>query len=162
MTINRQPRRLRRQVGEESASADGAAANLPISERLQAAREARGVDLFRVERDTKIRMKYLTAMEQGDFAALPADVYARGFLRNYASYLGLDPDEAETEWRRGNYVPTVKTPPVVATPVAAPPSGGASGQGAGGQDAPGQGGGSTGARRRGACNQSDPVSGCPA
>ena len=79
------------------------------------------MDLFRVERDTKIRMKYLTAMEQGDFAELPADVYARGFLRNYASYLGLDPDEAETEWRRGNYVPTVKTPPVVAPPVAAHP-----------------------------------------
>jgi len=120
MTTNRQPRRLRRQVWEESALGEGAAANLPISDRLQAAREARGVDLFRVERDTKIRMKYLTAMEQGDFAELPADVYARGFLRNYASYLGLDPDEAESEWRRGNFVPTVKTPPVK-PPVKKPP-----------------------------------------
>ena len=120
MTTNRQPRRLRRQVWEESAPGEGAAANLPISDRLQAAREARGVDLFRVERDTKIRMKYLTAMEQGDFAELPADVYARGFLRNYASYLGLDPDEAESEWRRGNFVPTVKTPPVK-PPVKKPP-----------------------------------------
>ncbi len=123
MTTNRQPRRLRRQVGDEGASGEGAAANLSISERLRAAREARGVDLFRVERDTKIRMKYLAAMEQGDFAELPADVYARGFLRNYASYLGLDPDEAESEWRRGNIAPVkppVKTPPVKTPPVKTP------------------------------------------
>ena len=124
MTTNRQPRRLRRQVGDEGASGEGAAANLSISERLRAAREARGVDLFRVERDTKIRMKYLAAMEQGDFAELPADVYARGFLRNYASYLGLDPDEAESEWRRGNIAPVtppVKPPPVKPPPVKPPP-----------------------------------------
>jgi cytoskeletal protein RodZ len=121
MTSNRQPRRLSRQVWAESASGEDDAVKLPISERLRAAREARGADLFRVERDTKIRMKYLTAMEQGNFTELPADVYARGFLRNYASYLGLDPDEAESEWRRGNFVSTVKAPPVGAAPVVVPP-----------------------------------------
>jgi cytoskeletal protein RodZ len=57
------------------------------------------VDLFRVERDTKIRTKYLAALEDGDFTDLPGDVYARGFLRNYSTYLGLDPDEMEDEWR---------------------------------------------------------------
>jgi hypothetical protein len=116
MTTNRQPRRLRRQSGERDGAGAVDAANLSVSERLRGAREARGIDLFRVERDTKIRMKYLTAMEQGAFDELPADVYARGFLRNYASYLGLDPDEAEGEWRRGNLVPRVKMPPVRTTP----------------------------------------------
>jgi hypothetical protein len=106
MTTNRQPRRLRRQAGE----GNGSGGSQPISERLRAAREARGVDLFRVERDTKIRVKYLSAMELGLFSELPADVYARGFLRNYASYLGLDPDEAESEWRRGNFAPAPKEP----------------------------------------------------
>ena len=67
---------------------------------MRDAREAKGVDLFRVERDTKIRSKFLAALEDGDFADLPGDVYARGFLRNYASYLGLDADEVEEEWRR--------------------------------------------------------------
>jgi hypothetical protein len=79
------------------------------------------LDLFRVERDTKIRVKYLAAMEQGEFSELPADVYARGFLRNYASYLGLDPDEAESEWRRGNVVPTVRAP-AVSTPAVRTPA----------------------------------------
>jgi cytoskeletal protein RodZ len=71
-----------------------------VGDRLRDAREAKGVDLFRVERDTKIRSKFLAALEDGDFADLPGDVYARGFLRNYASYLGLDADEVEEEWRR--------------------------------------------------------------
>jgi hypothetical protein len=57
------------------------------------------VDLHRVERDTKIRSKYLAALEDGEFTELPGDVYARGFLRNYATYLGLDADEIEEEWR---------------------------------------------------------------
>jgi cytoskeletal protein RodZ len=71
-----------------------------VGDRLRDAREAKGVDLFRVERDIKIRSKFLAALEDGDFADLPGDVYARGFLRNYASYLGLDADEVEEEWRR--------------------------------------------------------------
>jgi cytoskeletal protein RodZ len=70
-----------------------------VGEKLREAREVRGVDLFRVERDTKIRAKYLGALEDGDFSDLPGDVYARGFLRNYSTYLGLDPDEMEEQWR---------------------------------------------------------------
>jgi len=51
-----------------------------------------------VERDTKIRVKYLSALEDGEFTELPGDVYTRGFLRNYASYLGLDADQIEEAW----------------------------------------------------------------
>lgn len=61
-----------------------------LGEVLRAAREAKGVDLRRVERDTKIRERYLLALESGDYRDLPGSVYTRGFLRNYASYLGLD------------------------------------------------------------------------
>ena len=59
---------------------------------LRTAREARFIDLARVERDTKIRTRYLTALEQGDYRDLPGSVYTRGFIRNYGLYLGLDPE----------------------------------------------------------------------
>jgi hypothetical protein len=61
------------------------------AERLYAARERKGVDLYRAERDTKIRARYLGALERGEYGELPGDVYTKGFLRNYALYLGLDP-----------------------------------------------------------------------
>ena len=61
-----------------------------LGEVLRAAREARGVDLARVERETKIRARYLTALETGDYRDLPGAVYTKGFLRNYGAYLGLD------------------------------------------------------------------------
>ena len=72
----------------------------PLPERLYAARERKGVDLYRAERDTKIRARYLAALERGEYAELPGDVYTKGFLRNYALYLGLDPEEVVGQWRR--------------------------------------------------------------
>jgi cytoskeletal protein RodZ len=93
------PRRSRRYLGR-GHEATTPVARSTVGEALRGAREIRGVDLYRVERDTKIRVKYLAALESGDFADLPGDVYTRGFLRNYASYLGLDPDELEQEWRK--------------------------------------------------------------
>ena len=59
---------------------------------LRTAREARFIDLARVERDTKIRSRYLSALERGDYRDLPEPIYTRGFLRNYGLYLGLDPE----------------------------------------------------------------------
>jgi cytoskeleton protein RodZ len=57
------------------------------------AREARGLTLEDAERDTRISRRYLQALEAEQFEVIPAPVYARGFLRSYASYLGLDPQE---------------------------------------------------------------------
>jgi cytoskeletal protein RodZ len=71
-----------------------------LGERLLAARERKGVDLYRAERDTKIRARYLGALERGEYRELPGSVYTKGFLRNYALYLGLDPDEMLLQWRR--------------------------------------------------------------
>ena len=46
-----------------------------LGEVLRTAREAKGVDLARVERDTKIRARYVTALETGDYGELPGAVY---------------------------------------------------------------------------------------
>ncbi len=97
----RQGGRDERVVGRRDRGAERAAPPAPsLSERLLAARERKGVDLSRAERDTKIRARYLAALERGDFKELPGTVYTKGFLRNYALYLGLDPDEVLGQWRR--------------------------------------------------------------
>jgi cytoskeletal protein RodZ len=88
-----------------------------LPDLLAAARERKGVDLFRAERDTKIRARYLAALERGDYRELPGAVYTKGFLRNYAIYLGLDPEEVLRQWRRerGDQAPTE---PVMVAPKA--------------------------------------------
>jgi cytoskeleton protein RodZ len=58
---------------------------------LRQSRDFKGVTLREAERATRIRRAYLTALEAGDFDQLPAAAYARGIVRNYAQYLGLDP-----------------------------------------------------------------------
>ncbi len=91
-----------------------------LADRLSAAREAKGVDLLRAERETKIRRQYLAAMEQGNWNELPAGVYARGFLRNYAIYLGLDPDEVLAAWSRERGEVPLEPSIVVPRPIEAP------------------------------------------
>jgi hypothetical protein len=61
-----------------------------IGNSLRAARERQGLGHAEIELATKIRSKYLRALEQEDFDVLPGDAYTRGFLRTYAEYLGLD------------------------------------------------------------------------
>jgi cytoskeletal protein RodZ len=92
-----------------------------LPERLYAARERKGVDLYRAERDTKIRARYLAALERGEYRELPGDVYTKGFLRNYALYLGLDPEEVVGQWRRergdsGQAKTVLTTPRPIAQP----------------------------------------------
>lgn len=60
---------------------------------LVSAREGRGLTLEDAERDTRISRRYLRALETGQFEVIPAPVYARGFLRSYSQYLGLNPQE---------------------------------------------------------------------
>jgi cytoskeleton protein RodZ len=61
-----------------------------IGTSLREARLRQGIDLPRVEADTKIRAKYLRALEEEKFDVLPSETYVKGFLRTYAEYLGLD------------------------------------------------------------------------
>jgi transcriptional regulator with XRE-family HTH domain len=62
-----------------------------LGSTLRRAREARGLTLEDAERDTRISRRYLQALENEEFDIIPAPVYARGFLRSYSQYLGLDP-----------------------------------------------------------------------
>src|SRR5712691_9468563 len=96
-----------------------------LPERLYAARERKGVDLYRAERDTKIRARYLGALERGEYRELPGSVYTKGFLRNYALYLGLDPDEILLQWRREKGEGKVESSPsiVLPRPLSAPRQG---------------------------------------
>lgn len=92
-----------------------------LPERLYAARERKGVDLYRAERDTKIRAKYLAALERGDWKELPGAVYTKGFLRNYALYLGLDAEEVVGQWRRERGDAAAQQPSIVVPrPITAP------------------------------------------
>jgi cytoskeleton protein RodZ len=61
-----------------------------VGPTLRKARTDRGIELSEVERATKIRLKFLEAMEEDRWQELPAPAYARGFLDIYARYLGLD------------------------------------------------------------------------
>jgi cytoskeletal protein RodZ len=120
MTTRDQVRRaVRADRSEARAITAEPAPGLP--ERLLAARERKGVDLYRAERDTKIRVRYLAALERGDYRELPGNVYTKGFLRNYALYLGLDPDDVLLQWRRERGDPrepqaVITVPRPIATP----------------------------------------------
>jgi hypothetical protein len=61
-----------------------------IGNSLREARMRRGTDFAQAELATKIRGKYLRALEDEQFAVLPSQTYVKGFLRTYAEYLGLD------------------------------------------------------------------------
>jgi hypothetical protein len=63
-----------------------------IGNSLREARERQGLGYPEIELATKIRSKYIRALEEEDFTAIPGDAYIRGFLRTYADYLGLDGD----------------------------------------------------------------------
>lgn len=65
----------------------------PLGETLRRARLERGITFEDAERVTRIPRKYLEALETENYGILPAPVFARGFLRSYSGYLGLDPGE---------------------------------------------------------------------
>jgi cytoskeleton protein RodZ len=70
-----------------------------IGQILEKARKERGLTLEEAERATKIRKRYLLGLEREDYGALPDTVYARGFLKTYANYLGLDGEELSREFK---------------------------------------------------------------
>ena len=76
------------------------ASGLPIGEVLKRARSRQKIDIQTVEEETKIRTKYLRALENEEWEVLPGHPYAKGFLRTYAQLLGLDGDALVDEYRR--------------------------------------------------------------
>src|SRR3712207_3250788 len=61
-----------------------------IGSALRQARERRRLGLDQAEAETKVRARYLRALEDEEFEILPGPAYVKGFLRTYADYLGLD------------------------------------------------------------------------
>lgn len=71
-----------------------------LGQRLREAREAKELTLDETERATRIRAKFLDALERGDYSMM-TPVQAQGFLRNYARFLGLDLDLLLSELEAG-------------------------------------------------------------
>ena len=89
-----------------------------IGNSLREARVRQGLDYAQVELGTKIRSKYLKALEDEQFATLPAQPYVKGFLRTYAEFLGLDGQLYVDEYNSRHVVegqddvaPIVRRPP---------------------------------------------------
>ena len=70
-----------------------------IGPELEDARTQKGLSFEEVEQATKIRKRYLEALEREDYSILPDAVYVQGFLKTYANYLGLDGDAISLEFR---------------------------------------------------------------
>ncbi len=70
-----------------------------IGQRLKAEREEQRLTLEKVFEATRIRMQYLEALEADDLSVMPSPVQARGYLRNYAEFLGFDADQMLNELR---------------------------------------------------------------
>lgn len=92
-----------------------------LGQQLKAAREARQLTLSDVEQEVRIPRNYLEALENETLDVFSSDVHGKGFLRNYALFLGLDADVlAELyDQMRGKR----RTPPSAITPVPAPKDG---------------------------------------
>jgi hypothetical protein len=85
-----------------------------IGSSLRAARKQRQLQLPEIERATRIRAKYLVALEEERFDVLPGTAYAKGFLRTYADFLGLDGARFVDEFNE-RFAPV--EPPEAAPPV---------------------------------------------
>jgi cytoskeleton protein RodZ len=69
-----------------------------IGSSLRDARTRRGLELSQIEQDTRIRPRYLQALEDERFDLLPGEAYAKGFLRTYADFLGLEGERFVDEY----------------------------------------------------------------
>lgn len=67
---------------------------------LRAARERRGVTLKQIAAETKVGAELWAALEESDLSTWPKQIYARSYVRDYASRIGLDPDEIVNEFCR--------------------------------------------------------------
>lgn len=88
-----------------------------IGATLRETRNRRKVELSEVEAAIKIRVRYLQAIENEEWDALPGDAYARGFIRTYAYYLGLDGERLADDYRRTVAPPGAERVPKRVEPV---------------------------------------------
>jgi cytoskeleton protein RodZ len=92
-----------------------------VGQQLRRAREARTLTLEQVAQATRIRERYVRALEEDDLSAVPSMAQARGFLRVYAGYLQLDPDSLLDSLDEAD---DLSQGPLAAAPPEGQPSGG--------------------------------------
>lgn len=71
-----------------------------VGQLLKSARQKQSYQLHDIEKATKIRTKYLDALENDEYAKLPSGTYAKGFIKNYAQFLNLPVDTLLAVFRR--------------------------------------------------------------
>jgi hypothetical protein len=103
-----------------------------IGETLREARMRARIDVSEIEAKTKIRAKYLRALENEEWGLLPGPTFVKSFLRTYAQALGLDGKALVEEFRQNHETPTDALEPVVASPRRARTHAGAGGRAPGG------------------------------
>lgn len=95
---------------------------MEIGHVLKRTRVEKNLSLAQAEEETKIRQKYLIALENENFNVIPGRVYAKGFLRNYARYLGLNAEELVWRYEK-QYPPEEESSEQVLTPEVRPGNG---------------------------------------
>src|SRR5271155_42501 len=102
-----------------------------FGEKLRKQRELRGIELDAISNATKISTRMLRALEEEHFDQLPGGVFNKGFVRAYARQVGLDAEEAvsdylaalcESQVQSQNILPDFRKPIDVAAPAAAQPN----------------------------------------
>lgn len=88
-----------------------------IGEELRRERSRRGLTYKDVEQVLHIRSAYLEALEDGNFSLIPGAVYAKGFIRNYGNFLGLDGDRLVRQYRTLGLAEDTTLPMVLVTDV---------------------------------------------
>src|SRR5262245_38341021 len=93
LTLNNSGELDRRRLNLREISGDADAPLESVGQDLRKARERKGEELDHIARVLKIRQDYLAAIEESAMEALPGRTYAIGFVRSYATYLGLDGED---------------------------------------------------------------------
>lgn len=93
-----------------------------VGELLRTEREKKGLSIKDIETAISIRALYIKAIEEGDYTVVPGEVYLKGFIRNYANFLGLNGPEMVATYRQAQQpvVPEIVETPVEPTPKAKP------------------------------------------
>jgi len=97
--------------------------SIGVGPALRKARQARGVSIAEASRDTRIREQFIRALEGEDFDRLLGDVYVRGALRTYSTYLGVPADRVLARYATsmGEPAPAPPGPPAPTEPVVGAP-----------------------------------------
>ncbi|MCM0760121.1 MULTISPECIES: RodZ domain-containing protein [Sporomusa] len=97
-----------------------------VGELLRAERLKKDLSIKDVESAISIRALYLNAIEEGNYGVIPGEVYVKGFIRNYATFLGLDPQQVMEIYRqnKGQVTESVPESSQQEEPVSRPPQSG--------------------------------------